>query len=229
MPRRWRVDGLICHVYNRAAAKLPLFENARDYGLFLEILRATKSDFSESIRLFGYCVMPNHWHFIICPQTTEALSQFMRCLTRGHALAFLANHPSRSGAVYQGRFRSVPVQDGEYLRTLLLYVDRNPLKARLVSRAEHWLWSSAIGHAGIENDPLLDPLPAGILTDWVWRMNQLGPPDSILEAALRRNAPVGESEWIASLSREWADARGRGRRPLTNRENSTGKKLQLSL
>mgnify|MGYP003575919862 FL=1 len=138
MPRRWRVDNVICHVFNRAAAKLPLFKTSQDFRVFLEILGRTKGEADPSIRLHGYCVMPNHWHLIICADTTPALSQFMRHLTRRHAVAYLAEHPERSGAIYQGRFRCVPVQDGAHLRTLQLYVDRNPLKARLVKTAEEW-------------------------------------------------------------------------------------------
>src|SRR5918993_3207046 len=129
MPRRWRVDGLICHVFNRAAAKLTLFSNGNDYRRFLGILTDTKQAAGGTVRIHGYCVMPNHWHLIICPRTTPALSQFMRRLTRGHALAHLEEHPERSGAIYQGRFRCVPVQDGYHLSNALLYVDRNPLKA----------------------------------------------------------------------------------------------------
>src|SRR5688500_6043385 len=186
MPRRWCVDRRICHVYNRAAANLPLFRSAADYRGFLTILESTKLEAQSRIRLYGYCVMPNHRHLIICPETTPALSRFMRHLTRRHAVSFLADHPERSGAVYQGRFQCVPVQDGEHLRTLLLYVDRNPLKARLVRAAEEWPWSSVVHHAGLEDDPLLDPLPINTCDDWLGRVNRLGTVDGLVEAALKR-------------------------------------------
>jgi len=211
MPRRWRVDGLFCHVYNRAAAKLTLFRNAADYRWFLGLLRRTKQDLAPSARLYGYCVMPNHWHFIICADTTPALSQFMRYLTRRHAVSFIADHPERSGAIYQGRFKCVPVQDGEHLSTLLRYVDRNPLQAGLVPRAEQWLWSSTLGHAGLEDDPLLDVLPPCYFTDWLARLNQTAASDALAEAALKRNEPIGERDWIAKLSADWTDRRPKGR------------------
>lgn len=219
MSRRRRVDGVICHVCNRAAAKLRLFKSADDYRVFLEILTRTKMEFASSIKLHGYCVMPTHWHFIICADRTTALSHFMRHLTRRHAIAHIAANPERSGAIYQGRFRCVPVQDGEHLSTVLLYVDRNPLRARIVPRAEHWLWSSVIGHAGLEDDPLLDPLPEGTYGNWLDRVNQLGPSDTLASAAIRRNVPVGEPEWVAGLSQEWnVLRRPKGRPRKINRE-----------
>lgn len=219
MPRRWSVDGKVCHVYNRAAAKLPLFKSAADYRGFLKILESATLDARPTIRLYGYCLMPNHWHLIICPETTSAMSQFMRHLTRRHAVCFLADHPERSGAVYQGRFKCVPVQDGEHLRTLLLYVDRNPLKAGFVRAAEAWPWSSVVHHAGLADDPLLDPLPPKTCDDWLAQVNRRGPIDDLTKAALKRNLPVGDPQWIESLSRDWnVLRRPRGRPGKINRE-----------
>lgn len=228
MPRRSSVDGLICHVYNRAAAKLPLFKTADDYRRFLHLLQGAKHESGPVIKVLGYCVMPTHWHLIICPQTTRALSHFMQHLTRRHAIAYIAEHPERSGAIYQGRFRSVPVQDGFHLSTLLLYVDRNPLKAKFVKRAEDWLWSSVLGHAGLENDPLLDPLPGAPFADWLTRVNTLDATDALAESALKRNLPLGEPEWVAGLSREGNDLPRPKRRPgKINREESSGKNFPL--
>src|SRR5688500_7599571 len=203
MPRRRRVDGVICHVYNRAAAKLRIFETPRDYRAFLEILLRTKQESVPPVNLYGYCVMPNHWHLIICAPTTTALSHFMRLATYRHARAYLANHPERSGAIYQGRFQCVPVQDGVHLSRLLLYVDRNPLRARMVGRCQDWLWSSVVGHAGLENDPLLDPLPPGTCAAWIDQVNGLQHTEVATGAALRRGLPVGEPQWAAGLSEEW--------------------------
>ena len=212
MPRRWRVDGLTCHVFNRAAAKLTLFHEPEDYRRFLHLLGRIKQASQGTVKVHGYCVMPNHWHLIICAQSTPSLSQFMQRLTRAHALAYLEEHPERSGAIYQGRFRCVPVQDGYHLSNVLLYVDRNPLKARLVARAEDWLWSSIVGHAGLEDDELLDPVSEN-LRDWLARVNGLDAADALAEQALKRNEPLGEPEWIASLQSEWNVRRRRVGRP----------------
>lgn len=223
MPRRWRIDGVICHVYNRAAAKVRLFNSSHDYRAFLEILRRTKSDAHPTIRLYGYCVMPTHWHLIICADTTPAMSQFMRHLTRRHAIAYLADHPERSGAVYQGRFRCVPVQSGDHLRTMLLYVDRNPVKAKLVASAEEWLWSSVLHHAGLADDPLLDVDRLPEADKWLEHVNRADAADALTEAALARNLPIGDRAWVANLSTEWNELRRRPGRPgKLNREELSG-------
>jgi putative transposase len=203
MPRRWRVDGQICHVYNRAAAKLAFMRNADDYRAFLRILASSKAQTKDRIKLFGYCLMPNHWHFIICPATTHDMSQFMRHLTRRHALSFLRANPERSGAVYQGRFGCVPVQDDHHLRTALLYVDRNPFRAKLVPSAEAWLWSSALHHVGEVDDPLLDPLPQGLFRDWLTDVNRVDPSDALVRSSVRRGLPIGDDQWRARLSEDW--------------------------
>ena len=147
--------------------------------------------------------MPNHWHLIICPESTPRLSQFMHQLTRRHAQAYLTYHPDRSGAIYQGRFRCVPVQEDEHLRTVLLYVDRNPLRAGLVPRAEHWLWSSVHHHAGMENDALLDDVPGFVFTNWLTDVNASQAADALTRAALKKNIPLGDPSWVRSLAPEW--------------------------
>jgi putative transposase len=196
-----------------------LFRTGADYRQFLATVARTKQQYAAAIKLYGYCVMPNHWHFIICAQTTPTLSHFMRHLTRRHAISFIADHPERSGAIYQGRFRCVPIQDGGHLSTVLLYVDRNPLKAGFVDRAEEWLWSSVVGHAGLEDDALLDPLPTGTFDDWLSRVNTLDAADTLAESALRRNSPIGEPAWVGTLSGEWnVRRRPRGRPGKINRE-----------
>lgn len=212
MPRRWPVDRTICHVYNRAAGRLRLFKTASDYRCFLGILLKTKRQF-PSLKLYGYCVMPNHWHLVICVPSTTDLSEFMKYLTHRHAVAHIAGHRERSGAIYQGRFKCVPVQDGEHLTTLLLYVDRNPLRARLVERAEDWLWSSTIGHAGLERDGLLEDLPAGIFEGWLDLVNRLDARDAAITEAVRRRQPIGSASWQALLSPEWKEQRRPRGRP----------------
>lgn len=212
MPPRRPVDGVICHVYNRAAGKLPLFANASDYRAFLGILFRTKQE-CPAIKLHGYCVMPNHWHLIICAHATCALSHFMRLLTHRHAVAHIAAHPHRFGAIYQGRFQCVPVQGGRHLDTLLLYVDRNPLRAHLVRRAEDWLWSSTLGHARLENDGLVDELPDASFEDWLRRVNKLEAQDEAIRASLTKRVPIGDLDWLARLSPEWNERRRPRGRP----------------
>src|SRR5713101_412578 len=110
MPRRARSvpGGLVYHVLNRAHARTP-------------------------IRILGYCLMPNHWHLVLWPRDDGQLSEFMRWLTVTHTQRWHAHHHTAgTGPVYQGRFKSFPVQSDEHVITVCRYVERNPLRANLV-------------------------------------------------------------------------------------------------
>ena len=93
------------------------------------------------MRIVAYALMPNHWHLVLWPETDGAISAYIKWLAGTHACNFNAVY-QHSGAVYQGRFRSVPVYDSMQLLHLLRYVEANPVRAGLVSRAEQWQWSS---------------------------------------------------------------------------------------
>lgn len=156
-----------------------------------------------AVRIHGYCLMPNHWHLIICAESTRQMSKFMHRVSSLHARSYLGDHPERSGAIYQGRYKAVPVQSGPHLRTLLLYVDRNPLRAGMVPRVEDWLWSSAVHHAGLENDALIDDLPDWPLDDWLTQANTLASADDLTRMALTAGRPIGHADWISGLRAEW--------------------------
>src|SRR5260221_9398827 len=94
-------------------------------------------------RLLAYCVMGNHWHLVVWPRQDGELSQFVGWLTVTRTQCWHAFRQSTgSGHVYQGRFKSFPVQEDEHLFTVARYVERNALRANLKRRAEHWRWCS---------------------------------------------------------------------------------------
>ena len=87
--------------------------------------------------IFGYCVMPNHWHFVACPKTDTQVTDFFRWLTHTHTMRWHAHyHTEGTGHLYQGRFKTFPIQEDEHLVSVLRYVERNALQANLVKRAE---------------------------------------------------------------------------------------------
>jgi len=86
--------------------------------------------------------MPNHWHLIVWPRQDGELSRFVGWLTLTHTQRWPAHrHSQGSGHVYQGRFKSFPVQNEEHFFTACRYVARNALSGKLVQRAEDWPWS----------------------------------------------------------------------------------------
>jgi putative transposase len=143
MPRARRQfpPNTVLHVVNRGNDRRTLFREAREYDAFLSLVERTLRKLP--LRILAYAVMPNHWHFVIWPERTGDVSQFMHRLTFLHASQFrIHSGTAGNGHVYQGRYRAFEVtHDVRYLRTLR-YVEANPVRAELVKRAEQWRWSS---------------------------------------------------------------------------------------
>src|SRR6516165_7437771 len=143
MPRtaRQAPGGLVYHVLNRAVARLPLFAKDGDYQAFERVLLDAMA--KQPTRLLAYCLMPNHWHLLLWPEEGAELTGFVRWLTHTHSMRWHAHyHTAGSGHIYQGRFKSFPVQADDHYYAVVRYVERNALRANLVGRAEQWRWSS---------------------------------------------------------------------------------------
>ncbi|MFL5339709.1 MAG: transposase [Gemmataceae bacterium] len=198
MPRRRRYSdaGFVYHVLNRAVGRATLFHKPADYTAFETILRQAGQRFG--MRLISFALMPNHWHLVVWPASDGALSTYMQWLTVTHVRRWHAHHHSEgTGPIYQGRFKSFPVQEDDHFLTVCRYVERNPLRANLVPRADQWRWSS-LWHRGqgspvpwLHAGPI--PWPAG----WSELVQQ--PQTEAELTALRRSvirgAPFGEAVW----------------------------------
>lgn len=202
MPRRARFSGeFIYHVMNRAAKRTRLFECSHDYIAVENLLR--KAKMATGIRLLVYCIMPNHWHLILWPTSGNQMSQFMRRFTGNHAQLWQhVRSTIGSGAVYQGRYKAIPIQTGTYFYNACRYIERNPLRARLVVRAEDWPWSSAWRRFHDEEGELLDRWPAPYPHDWLETLNAAGADGDVemVRAAIRRNVPLGDPEWVKTTA-----------------------------
>ena len=134
--------GVIHHVMNRGSRKGVLFTDRDDYLAFERLLVKARQIFL--VRIIAYCLMSNHWHLLLCPQTAMNLSRFMQWVTGTHATMFRRKTDTvGQGAVYQARFLALPIEGHFHLVTTWRYIERNPVEARLVKRAEDWRWSSA--------------------------------------------------------------------------------------
>ena len=95
------------------------------------------------MRILSFVLMPNHWHFVLWPEGDHDLTNFCRWLAHTHSMRWHAHyHTLGTGHIYQGRFKSFCVESDEPLYAVARYVERNPLRANLVGRAEQWRWSS---------------------------------------------------------------------------------------
>ena len=124
------MGGLVYHVLNRGVGRMQLFEDAPDYAAFERVMVETLA--RVDVRLLTYCLMPNHWHLVLWPKRgrDEDLSQFMRLLTVTHTQRWHAHRRSAgTGPVYQGRFKSFPVQSDEHLVVAGRCIERNSVQA----------------------------------------------------------------------------------------------------
>ena len=197
-PARAAQGGLVYHVLNRANARMTIFEKEADYAAFESVLEEAVE--RAAMRLLAYCVMPNHWHLVVWPRGDGDLSRFTGWLTLTHTQRWHAHrHSTGSGHLYQGRFKSFPVQDDGHFLTVCRYVERNALRANLVRRAEDWRWSSLWRwHSGdAEQKRLLSSWPTRRSPGWVDHVNQ--PLTERELAALRlsvaRGNPYGSVGW----------------------------------
>jgi len=213
------------HVLNRGNHRQTLFHRAHEYAEFLQLLSASTERFK--VQLWGYCLMSNHWHIVVEVDETDQLSQWMHWLCNRHVRQYHRDNPKLGGGhIYQGRFKSFPIEDEGYLYEVLRYVEANPLRARMVARAEDWPWSSLSS----------DPVKSGLievarprLTSWDRRehwlrtVNQAMPRDRLysLQQSVERGTPQGHSEWVAALATQHGmestiRPRGRPRKPSAN-------------
>jgi putative transposase len=206
MPRLGRAVavGLPHHLTQRGNNRQDVFFTADDRRLYLGLLAANAARFR--LRLWGWCLMTNHVHLVAVPETPEALAAAVGRTHFEYARAINRLH-GRSGHLWQGRFFSCAL-DGEHARAALVYVERNPVRARLARRAWAWPWSSAaahVGDGGAEADgPLAaDDSPAARLGPAAWRELLVRPEDAALTAQLRGSTrtgrPLGTDSFVSKL------------------------------
>jgi putative transposase len=189
-PHRAAEAGYVYHVLIRANARMTLFEDDADYEAFERILSEAAQ--RTKTRLLAYCLMPNHWHLIVWPHKDGELSRFIGWLTLTHTQRWHAHRRSTgSGHVYQGRFKSFPVQEDEHYYTVARYVERNAKRANLVRRAEQWRWSSLYRwlRGSAEDRELLAAWPLPRKASWVDHVNE--PLTEAELAAIRRSVNRG--------------------------------------
>jgi putative transposase len=206
MGRALRADagGYAYHVLNRANARLRIFQKDGDYEAFERVLGEAQERFAT--RLLAYCVMPNHWHLVVWLADDGELSRFVGWLTLTHTQRWHAHYRNvGTGHLYQGRFKSFPVEEDEHLLTLCRYVERNPLRAGLVARVEDWRWSSlwrrergsAAARKLLADWPV--PRPRGWL-DWV-QEPQTEAEVEALRRCVQRGQPYGAEVWVRKTVR----------------------------
>ena len=202
MPRvaRQAPGGMVFHVLNRGVGRMVLFEKEGDYEAFEHVLEETLE--CRPMRLLAYCLMPNHWHMLLWPEADGHLAAFMHRLTITHVRHWQEHRKLvGTGHIYQGRYKSFPVQSDAHFLTVCRYVERNPLRAGLTKRAEQWrwgsLWRSKHGDAAARR--MLSDWPVDRPRQWLAQLNRAETAEELeaLRRSLQRGQPYGDSSWCA--------------------------------
>jgi len=192
------VGGLIYHVWNRANGNLQIFDDEADYAAFEKVLAQAVE--RTGIRLLAWCLMPNHWHLVLWPRKERDLSEFMRWLSLTHTQRWHSRRrDAGSGHLYQGRFKSFPVQEDGHFPAIVRHIERNPLRAKLVKRAEKWRWSSlwAWEHGPADDRPPVSPWPVRRPASWIDSVNSRPAPEEAdaVAISIKRSRPFGDPAW----------------------------------
>ncbi len=222
MPRPPRIsvsDGCY-HVLNRGNARSDVFHKEEDCEAFLRLIDEACQRLP--IRVLAYCLMPNHFHLALQPHDDGDLSRWMQWLTTAHVRRY-HRHYNSSGHVWQDRYKSFPIEADEHLYTVLRYIERNPLRAGLVQRAQDWPWSSLRWWRRHDRPSYLSDGPLERPPDWVRRVNR-PETDAELEAirkSVTRGTPFGAKAWQARTAARLglkSTLRPRGRPPQTRKK-----------
>jgi putative transposase len=188
------------HVTQRGNGRARTFFGDDDYALYRDLLaencRAAKVD------VWAWCLMPNHVHLILVPSDPDGLRRALARVHRAYAGVIQARR-KRTGHFWQGRFGAVAM-DEAHLAAALRYVSLNPVRARLVERAQDWRWSSTRAHLRGKDDgltelaPIRDRFPRfGDLLDITPEQDLFAP----LRAAESIGRPLGNDRFLARIER----------------------------
>jgi putative transposase len=206
MPRTARsvFANLPHHITQRGNRGEKVFFDDEDRQTYLKWLGEYAVKFK--VEVAAYCLMANHIHLILIPATEDGLQSLLKPLHMRYAQR-LNRQRQQQGHIWQGRFFS-SVLDDDYFRSCLHYVERNPVRARMLRKAEKYEWSSARGHCGVVKDPLLakNPKWRGDLADiknWSGWLAEADEEEALL--TLRRNTmmglPCGSEKFLRKLEK----------------------------
>lgn len=204
MPRTARAikAGTIYHVLNRGNARMPLFHKDADFAAFERVLAEGLERYP--VNLLTYCLMGNHWHLVVQPRTDESLGRFMGWVGVTHVRRHHAHYrTSGGGHLYQGRFKSFPVQKEVYFFRLCRYVEANAVRAGLVARAEDWPWGGLAARRGLAKPFALSAWPVDVPRNWLALVNtrmQQAQLDG-LRTCVQRGRPCGDPDWVHRTAR----------------------------
>jgi putative transposase len=194
------VPGHPHHVTQRGNGRARTFFGDEDYALYRDLLASHCR--AAEVEIWAWCLMPNHVHLILVPSDPDGLRRALSRVHRAYAGVIQARR-KRTGHFWQGRFGAVAM-DEAYLAAALRYVSLNPVRARLVERAQDWRWSSTRAHLRGKDDGLTAREPVrDIVPDFAGLLS--GAPEQNLFDSLRAaesiGRPLGSDRFLARIER----------------------------
>ncbi len=147
------IQGGFYHVYNRTLAGVPLIFETANYAYFLRLVQRYRQPYGAGV--IAYCLMPNHFHFLLRQETDQPLSRFVAALLNAYVQA-LNRQQKRHGPLFEGHFRHVQIEHETYLTHLCRYIHLNPVNAGLATTPEGWPYSNYRDWLGLREGTLKD-------------------------------------------------------------------------
>jgi putative transposase len=200
------VAGGIYHMLNRANRRAKIFKKDADYEAFEEIL--TDAVARYELELFSYCLMPNHWHLCVRPLIDGEMSRFAQWLGLTHTQRYNVHYKTvGEGHLYQGRYKSFPIQADEHFLTVCRYVERNAYTAELCATPETWRYSSLYRwKSGTKQEKsLLTKWPVARRPGWAQHVESALSSKEVkrLEWSEKRGCPYGDESWVELTARKF--------------------------
>src|SRR5262245_38373059 len=198
-PPRAIVANHCYHILNRANRRAEVFHEPADYRAFLSLM--AKAQQHDDLPILAACLMPNHFHLVVRPDRANSISRWVHWLCTTHVSHYHAKYGT-SGRIWQGPYKACLVQTNQYLLTVMRYVERNALEARIVRRAEDWTWGSLRWRRDGISPLALTSAPIDLPSYWMDFVNQ---PQTAAElAAIRecvnKQKPFGDPDWVDEIS-----------------------------
>jgi putative transposase len=193
---------MIYHVLNRGNGRMRLFHKDGDYAAFLRVLQEGLERYP--VELLTYCLMENHWHLVLRPRRDDSLGRLMGWVGVTHVRRHHEHYRTRGGGhLYQGRFKSFPVQEDRHFLTLCRYVEANAVRAGMVKNAENWFWGGYHARQRGDGSAPMSAWPVDRPRNWLALLNNPLDEDQIGEVrtSVNRGRPLGDEKWVGATAR----------------------------
>jgi len=209
MPRRLRVvcPGRAHHVIARGNYRQNVLEQFEDFQQYCYWVKEYQQKYGLDV--VSYCLMNNHVHFILVPKDEDGLSRFFNALHMRYS-QYKNGRMHKKGHLWQGRYFSSIIQERGYLLKVARYVERNPVRAKMVENAWDYVWSSARTHVGIDKDSIIKTTGYKKILDQLggmatWKEFLSGVETSVdegIRTSTHKGYVIGSEEFVQQMERE---------------------------